>query len=210
MIMVVDEMKRIYVDTTIVRHIARIGDEAEGWDYGDYEWVYRHYGDKPELVSDIKALCYIIALVHEWNLEFCPSNASYYELCKSIGNRARKARETWELFVETQTNERLSKNIEKTPQGQLLDFGKIRDRLEIISDPKDREILRDFLKSGADVLLTTDYKHLANKQKRHALASIGINVMRPAEWLDLFLKELRGDEDAVDCLERILFSVEKL
>ena len=79
--------------------------------------------------------------------------------------------------------------------------------MKIIVDPKDREIVRDFLKSNANVLLTTDYKHLANKRNRRALASIGISVMRPAEWLDLFLKDLRGNEDAVDYLERILFSV---
>jgi len=44
-------MKRIYADTSIMRHIGRIGDEANGWNYGDYEWAYRHYGNKPELVS---------------------------------------------------------------------------------------------------------------------------------------------------------------
>ena len=70
-------LKRLYFDTSIIRHIRRIGDEAEGWEYGDYEWVYRHYRNNPELTADIKALCYIVALVDEWGLEICSSNASY-------------------------------------------------------------------------------------------------------------------------------------
>jgi len=65
----------------------------------------------------------------------------------------------------------------------------------------------DLFSGGRPVLLTTDYKHLANKQKRRILSSIGVSLMRPTEWLNLFLKDLRGDEDAVDYLERILFSV---
>jgi len=111
--------------------------------------------------------------------------------------------------METQTSEGLNKSLDETSQSKLFDFGKIRDSLEMISDPRDREIVRDFAKSGADVLLTTDYKHLANKLKRRILASIGIHVMRPSEWLNVFLRELRGNEDGVDYLERILFSVGK-
>jgi len=149
------KMKRIYLDTSILRHIGRIANEATGWDYGDYEWVYRYYGNKLELVCDVKALCYIIALLNEWDLDFCASDASYAELCKSVGERASQAREAWELFVETQTNEKLKRfpiDEDKSLQGQLFNLGAIQDRLRGIDDLEDREILRDFLKSGADVL----------------------------------------------------------
>jgi predicted nucleic acid-binding protein len=161
------------------------------------------------MVDDIKALCYIIALKDEWNLEIDNSETSYLELCKSYSERAIRAQTTWKLFVETQDMKKLPKITETNcfSQRTLLDLHSVSDKLRFINDMKDREIIRSFLGSGAEVLLTTDYKHLANKKVKYGLARIGINVMRPAEWLDLFLEDLRGDEDAIGYLERILFSV---
>jgi hypothetical protein len=39
------------------------------------------------------------------------------------------------------------------------------------------------------------------------LSELGLVVMRPSEWLDAFLGTVKGSEDAVDWLERILFGI---
>jgi hypothetical protein len=67
-------------------------------------------------------------------------------------------------------------------------------------------IIRDAVAHDADVLLTSDKHILAHKTR---LSDLNIRVMRPKEWLDLFLAHVKGDEDAVDWLERILFGIGK-
>jgi hypothetical protein len=199
--------EKIYLDTNQLYYIRKIAEEAQGWDYGDYSWAYGYFRGNPEMIADIRALCYIVALQYEWDLEFCASDASYTELCRGLGNRARRTREMWELFVATQTDETL-KQLPQTGdnpmQGQLFNLKSISDRLRFITDRADREIVRDLITKDANVLLTSDGDILEHKSK---LAEIGIRVMRPAEWLNNFLKDISGNEDGVGWIERILFSV---
>jgi hypothetical protein len=51
-------------------------------------------------VQDIRALCYIVALQYEWDLDFSSSNASFTEVGLSTGKRAQATRDAWVLFAE--------------------------------------------------------------------------------------------------------------
>jgi hypothetical protein len=199
--------ERIYLDTNQLYFIRRIAKESQGWEYGDYSWAYRYFKNDPAMIADIRALCYIVALQYEWDLEFCASGASYMELCQSLGSRALSAKETWELFVSIQTDESskwLSQTVDSLRQAQLFDLNSILDGLEFFADIADREIVRDFVRKDADVLLTSDGDILKHEAR---LAGMGLRARRPAEWINDFLKDARGKEDAVDWVERILFRV---
>ncbi len=56
---------KIYFDTNQLYFIRRIADEAEGFEYGDYSWAYDIFPKNPEMIADIKALCYIVALQYQ-------------------------------------------------------------------------------------------------------------------------------------------------
>jgi len=190
---------KIYFDTNQMYYIRRIADEAEGWDYGSYEWAYRAFPNSPNLVQDIRALCYIVALQYEWDLDFLPSDASFAELCLRNDEQARATQYVWRLFVEG------FKDGQILHEGSFLRQSTLCDPpgLSFIDDPDDREIIRDVTRKGADVLFTSDNDILVHKER---LAVLGVTVMRPSEWLNTFL-DIRGDEDAVDWLERVLFGV---
>jgi predicted nucleic acid-binding protein len=193
-------MKKIYLDTNQFYHIRRIADEANGWDYGDYEWAYRRFSNNPQLVQDIRALCYIVALQYEWELDFSPSNASFSELCLRTDKRAQATQDTWKLFAEGLNEGQFLKQVpflSDFPVGGRLSF-------DFIGDPDDRVILRHFAAEGADVLLTSDRGILEHKNR---LEGMNLVVMRPSEWLNIFLQGVRGNEDAVNWLERILFDI---
>ena len=198
--------QKIYFDTNQLYYIRRIADEAEGFEYGDYSWAYNLFPDNPEMIADIRALCYIVALQYQWDLEFCSSDASYTELCLSASTRAVKTREAWEIAAEHVTDKKAQKLswIQGSGIQKRLNLDPARDRLEFISDKTDREIVRGFISQGADVLLTSDDDIVSHKAE---LARLGIRVMRPAEWINDFLKNVRGDEDGADWVERILFTV---
>lgn len=202
----IDMGEKIYFDTNQLYYIRRIAEEAEGWEYGDYSWAYRLFPDNPQMIADIRALCYIVALQYQWDLEFCASDASYTELCQSLGGRALRTREAWEIIAETHTNKKLEKLpwTRDTGKQERLDLKSVPDKLELISDRVDREIVRDFVTQDADILLTSDDDILRHKVE---LAELGIIVMRPAEWLNNFLKDMRGNEDGGDWVERILFTI---
>ncbi len=76
--------------------------------------------------------------------------------------------------------------------------------LDFIDDPDVRVVLRHFASEGAEVLLTSDADILKHRDR---LSKLNLTVMRPKEWLDTFLKNVRGEKDTVDWLERILFRV---
>ena len=78
------------------------------------------------------------------------------------------------------------------------------DKLGFITDTSDREIIRDFMKQNAGTLLTSDDDILRHKAE---LSRLGIRVMRPHEWINEFLKDIRGNEDGVVWVERILFTI---
>lgn len=193
-------MKKIYFDTNQLYYIRRIAEEAEGWDYGNYEWAYRLFPNDPELIADIRALCYIVALQYEWDLDFSPSNASFTELNLSTTERAEATRDAWRLFVQGVKDNQFLQRVLFLPDwpvsGQL-SFG-------FVDDPDDRVILRHFAAEEADVLLTSDDDILKHKAR---LAKMGLTIMRPSEWLNIFLERVRGGEDAVDWIERILFGI---
>ncbi|HEU4387072.1 MAG TPA: hypothetical protein VFV34_04705 [Blastocatellia bacterium] len=193
-------MKKIYFDTNQLFYIRRIADEAEGWDYGDYTWARRMFPNNAELVQDIRALCYIVALQYEWELDFLASNASFSELCLRKDDRARTTQEAWRLFAKG-LNE--GQFLERVPFSPNAPVGR-GPRLDFIDDLADREILRHFASKGAEVLLTTDRDILDHRDKP---ARLNLVVMRPNEWLNVFLQDIRGKENAVDWLERILFSI---
>ena len=193
-------MRKIYFDTNQIYYIRRIAEEAEGWDYGNYDWAYHAFPNDPKLVKDIRALCYIVALQYEWDLDFFPSNASFAELILRNDKRARATQEAWRLFAEGLKDGRVLH--EDTFFSELPVF--VWPSLDFICDPDDRVILREFACEGADVLLTSDNDILEHKEK---LAELGINVMCPSEWLNAFLDSVRDDEDAVDFLERVLFGI---
>jgi len=198
--------QKIYFDTNQIYYIRRIADEAEGYEYGDYSWAYELFPNNPEMIADIRALCYIVALQYQWDLEFCSSDASYTELCLSASTRAARTREAWEIAAENNTDKKVRQLPWTQESGiqERLTLNSVDDKLEFISDRADREIVRDFVSQGADVLLTSDDDILRRKA---GLAALGIIVMRPAEWLNNFLEDMRGDEDGVDWVERILFTI---
>jgi len=181
-------------------YIRRIADEAEGWDYGSYEWAYRRFPSAPDLVKDIRALCYIVALQYEWDLDFFPSDASFAELCLRNDLKARDTQDAWRLFVQGLKDGRVLHKVAFSRKAPISD----RLSLDFIDDPDDRVIVRDFAREGADVLLTSDDDILEHKQQ---LAELGVTVMRPSQWLNAFLDRVRDDEDAVDWLERVLFRI---
>jgi hypothetical protein len=195
-------MTKIYFDTNQLYYIRRIAEEAEGWDYGNYEWACRAFPNGPELVQDIRALCYIVALQYEWQLDFSPSDASFAELSLSRGERAQATRDAWMLFAEGLDEGQSLRRVPFLPDRPV--SGRL--SLDFIEDPDDRVIIRHFASEGADVLLTTDGHILKHRQR---LAEMRIVVMRPSEWLDAFLADIKGDEDAVDWIERILFGIGK-
>ena len=193
-------MKKIYFDTNQLYYIRRIREEAEGWDYGNYEWAYRMFPNDAELVQDIRALCYIVALKYEWDLDFCSSDASFAEVSLSAGERAQATRDAWVLFAKRLKDNQLLRKVPFLPDWPV--SGRL--SLDFIDDPDDRVIIRHFASEGGDVLLTSDAHILKHKAK---LAELNLTVMRPSEWLNAFLENIRGDEDAVDWLERILFGI---
>ena len=190
----------VTLDTNQLYYIRKIAEQAEGWDYGDYQWAYRQFPGNPELIADIRALCYIVALQYEWELEFCTSDASFTELDQSRGRRAGETKDAWVLFVEGLDGDAHLRHVPWLPNKPV--SGRL--NFDFIADKADRVILRHFVSEQADVLLTSDDDILQHKSK---LVDMGISVVRPSEWLNNFLADVRGEEDAVDWLERILFSV---
>jgi len=193
-------MRKIYFDTNQMYYIRRIADEAEGWDYGSYEWAYHAFSKDPYLVQDIRALCYIVALQYEWDLDFFPSDASFAELSLRNDKKAQATQEAWRLFAEGLKDGRVLHEPAFLLELPLFDPLS----LDFIDDPDDRVIVREFAREGADVLLTSDNDILEHKGQ---LTELGLTVMRPCEWLNVFLDSLRDDEDAVDWLERVLFGI---
>ena len=192
-------MRHIYFDTNQMYYIRRIADEAEGWEYGSYQWAYRAFPNNPELVRDIRALCYIVALQDQWELRFSASEASFAELCLGLGERAKATREAWKLAAEGIDEERLLREV-ALPRGRADEH----PVFSFIDDRDDRAVLYHSAAEGADVLLTSDEHILAHEAR---LAKMGLCVMRPSQWVDTFLEGLRGSEDAVDWLERIVFRI---
>ncbi len=195
-------MRNIYFDTNQIYYIRRIGDEAEGWDYGSYKWAYRVFPNDPKnLVQDIRALCFIVALQYEWDLDFLPSAASFAELSLKNDERAQATQAAWRLFAKGLKKGRVLHKTSFLREPLLFDpFS-----FDFIDDPDDIVIVRDCARERADVLLTTDHKHILKHKEQ--LAELGLTVMRPSEWLNVFLDSLRDDEDAVDWLERVLFGI---
>jgi hypothetical protein len=194
-------VKKIYLDTNQLYFIRRIADEAGGFDYGDYEWARRKFRGDSELVKDIRALCYIVALQYEWELDFSSSDASYTEVCLGTSEQAQATRDAWELFAEGLKEERRLRRVPFLPAWPV--SGRL--NLAFIEDPHDRVILRHFASEGADVFLTSDRKHILKHKDK--LAALNLVVMRPSEWLNAFFPPLRDNEDSVDSLERVLFGI---
>ena len=192
-------MRHIYLDLNQLYYIRRIADEAQGWDYGDYRWAYQMFAGNRDHIRDIRALCYIVALEDEWQLQISASEASFAELCLSTTKRAQATREAWHVFRSGIDESRLALEA-NLPRGRSDDH----TSLGFIEDADDRLILWHFATEGADVFLTSDHGILKHKER---LAEMGLRVMRASEWLDAFLGGVRGDEDAVDWLERVLFGV---
>jgi predicted nucleic acid-binding protein len=193
-------VKNIYFDTNQLYYIRRIAEEAEGWEYGQYEWAYRVFPNKPEFVQDIRALCYIVALQYEWDLDFSSSDASFTEVGLSTSKRAQATRDAWILFAEGLKDSQSLQQVPFLPEWSV--SGRL--SLDFIEDPDDRVIIRHFASERADVLLTSDDHILKHKDK---LAELNLTIMRPSEWLNKFLENVRGNEDAVDWLERVLFGI---
>jgi hypothetical protein len=193
-------MKKIYFDTNQLYYIRRIAEEAEGWDYGNYEWAYHLFPNDPELVADICALCYIVALQYEWDLDFSPSNASFTELNLSTTERAEATRDAWRLFAQGLKGGQFLQRVPFLPDWPV--SGRL--SFDFVDDPDDRVILRHFAAEEADVLLTSDDDILKHKAR---LEGMGLTIMRPSEWLNVFLEGVRDSEDAVDWIERILFGI---
>jgi hypothetical protein len=195
-------MAKIYLDTNQLYYIRRIADEADGWDYGNYQWAYRNFPNDLQLVQDIRALCYIIALQCEWELEFFTSNASFTELSLSVGQRAQVTKEAWLFFVEGLKEGQVLHRVPFLPKCPV--SGRL--GLDFIDDPADRVVLRHFASEGEGVFFTSDSDILRHKER---LADLGLVVMRPSEWLDEFLEGIKGNEDSVDWLEKTLFGIRK-
>jgi hypothetical protein len=193
-------VRKIYFDTNQMYFIRRIADEAQGSEYGTYEWACHVFWRNADLVCDIRALCYMVALQYEWDLDFFPSDASFAELCLRNDEKALATQEAWRVFAKGLKDGRVLRDVpfprEQPTRGCL--------NLSFIDDPDDRVIVNEFAQVGADVLLTSDKDILAHKRR---LAELGIVVMCQSQWVNKFLDGVRGSEDAVDWLERILFGV---
>jgi len=198
--------QKIYFDTNQIYFIRRTADESEGDEFGDYSWAFEIFPNNPDMIADIKALCYIVALQYQWDLEFCSSDASYTELFQSSGNRALKTREVWEILGEQNLSRKARKlvSIPGLNMQRHLNLKTTQDKLGFITDKSDREIIKDFMKQNADTLLTSDDDILRHKAE---LGRLGIRVMRPHEWINEFLKDIRGNEEGVAWVERILFTI---
>ncbi len=193
-------MTKLYFDTNQLFYIRKIAEEAQGWDYGSYEWAHRKFPNSPELLQDIRALCYIVALQYEWELDLSSSDASFAEVCRMAGKRAQATQEAWMVFAEGLKEGQSLRRVPFLPHWPAsgpLSF-------DFIEDRDDRVILRHFTSEGSDVLLTSDNGILKHKQR---LAEMRILVMRPSEWLNAFLADIKGSEDVADWIERILFGV---
>jgi len=142
----------------------------------------------------------IRTLCRTFDLDFLPSDASYAELRLRNDDKARATQAAWRLFAKGLKNGRVLH--EPVYLRELLLFDPL--SFDFIDDPDDRVIVREFARGDADVLLTSDNDILVHKKQ---LAGFGINVMRPSEWLNVFLDNLRDDEDAVDWLERVLLGI---
>lgn len=197
------KMTRIYFDTNQLYYIRRIAEEAEGWEYGDYQWAESMFPNDPQLVQDIRALCYIVALQYEWELDFYSSDASFTEVCRRSSERAQATRDAWILFAEGLEEDQ---NLHRVP---FLPDWPVRGllSLDFIDNRDDRVILRHFASEGDGVFLTSDNKHILLHKEQ--LAELNLIVMRPSEWLNTFLENIRDGEDAVDWLQRILFGIGK-
>ena len=195
-------MKRIYFDTNQLYYIRRIADESEGWDHGDYQWAYRAFPNSPQLVQDIRALCYIVALQYEWELDFSSSDAAFSEVSLSKSKRAHATRDAWILFAEGLQEHRSLRRVPFLPSWPV--SGRL--SLDFIEDEDDRVVIRHFASDEADVLLTSDDDIRKHRQR---LAELNLTVMRPSEWLNTFLESVRCGEDAVDWLEKTLFGIGK-
>ncbi len=194
--------QKIYFDTNQIYYIRRISEEAEGFDYGDYSWAYEVFKSNPVMVADIKALCYIISLQDQWDLVFCSSDAAYTELIITTGKRAQETRKAWEAIGEYNLVEK-PRNLRINGQ-MLFDLKLGKDQLDFNTDKADRVIIKDFVRQKADVLLTSD-EHILRYKIR--LAEMGIDVVRPNDWINKFLEAVRGEEDGVQWVERILFTI---
>ena len=117
----VTSVKKIYFDTNQLYYIRRIAEEGGGSDYGDYEWAYRLFPKNPQLVEDIRGLCYIVAFQYEWDLDFSSSNASFSEIALGKGARARATRHAWKVFAEGLNENQPLKQLPFLPTSQRLD-----------------------------------------------------------------------------------------
>ena len=196
-------LTKMYFDTNQLYYMRRIAEEAEGWEYGDYKWAHRVFSNDPQLVQDIRALCYIVSLQYEWGLHFYSSDAAFTELCRSASERAQATRDAWILFAEGLEEDQILHRVPFLPEWPVSG----RMSLDFIDDRDDRVILRHFASEGGGVFLTSDDDILRHKEQ---LARLNLMVMRPAEWLSAFLERVRDGEDAVDWLERILFGVGRI
>ena len=179
-------------------YIRRIADECGGADFGDYKWAYHYFQNNPDLIQDIRALCYIVGLQYEWDLDFYTSDAAFAELSLQKNKKAQATKEAWLVFLEGLKEDQQLHRVHFLPDWPV--SGPL--NLTFIKDKADRVILRHFVVSGADVLLSCD-KHMLEHQSR--LAAMDLTVMRPYEWLSDFLADMAIEGNVVDWLERILF-----
>jgi predicted nucleic acid-binding protein len=193
-------MRRIYFDTNQLYYIRRITEESQGAEHGSYDWAYTAFPNASGFVEDIRALCYIVALQDEWNLDLLPSDASFAELCLATNHRSQATRDLWLHFTEGLDVDRQLRSVPFLPDWVV--SGHL--SLDFIDDPDDRVILRHFAAEKADVLLTSDSDILSHKAR---LAELHLIVMRPQDWLDEFLKNVRGEANAVDWIERVLYGI---
>jgi hypothetical protein len=191
---------KIYFDTNQIYYIRRIADEYGGADFGDYTWAYHHFRNNPRLIQDIRALCYMVGLQYEWDLDFYSSDASFAELSLQKNKKAQATKEAWLVFVEGLKEDQQLRIVHFLPDWPV--NGPL--NLRFIKDKADRVILRHFAVSGAEVILSSD-KHMLEHQAR--LAAMNLTVMRPYEWLSDFLGDMNIDGNVVDWLERILFTI---
>ncbi len=197
-------MKKIYFDTNQIFFLRKIVDEAQGYEFGDYSWANKYFRNNPDMINDIKALCYIIALQYQWDLEFSHSDAAFLELSSPKGRRESETKNAFDILRKYHVTEPSVKKGEYVHFHTIIDSEEFKKCLTYINDEDDRKIVLDFTQSNADVLLTSDKHILIHKDK---LFELGIIVMRPYEWISAFTKNMRNEEEPIEFLERILFTI---
>lgn len=179
----------IFLDTNIVQNL---------WSFGGYV-----YDDSPtpsmesrlsasgdRFSEDICALADLMALGHRAGWPIAVSSRTLAELQATPRPEKRYALTNWGMELAYYFSAQFDDSrdaIESSSYSEISHFTHIQRRLlsellNYIPQEADRQLIIDALEYGCDIFLTMDYKTVW--QYRDEVSRFGIQVMRPAEFLE--------------------------